>query len=146
VTLLSPIATPFHYATKRARGSPQETLLRIQRVENLADVDPIHWKPGGVDPVSVMSGNISKKHISLELVVHIKQKGVTGVETPLVWSFLGGLQWGDVKMRLVYCNTLQHTANMLQQHRNTTVVAYNDSKFKCFSMQTWAKQHSLAEK
>ena len=54
-------------------------------------------------------------HVSSDLMVQIKQKGVYGVETPLPRRFLGGLVvvW-PVKYAAMYLNE-GHTSQMLAQ-------------------------------
>jgi len=56
---------------------------------NPAGVEPVHWKPADINPGALKWVKI-KMHVSSELMVQIKQKGVHRIETPLPRSFLGG--------------------------------------------------------
>jgi len=52
-----------------------------------AGVNPIHNEPADIDPGSLKVVQISK-YVPSELIIHIKPKGVYGVETPPPKSFL----------------------------------------------------------
>jgi len=73
---------------------------------NRVGVESVHRKPADINPGSLKWLKI-KIHVSSELMVQIKQKGVYGVENPLSRSLLVGLESLDLETTLI--NTQTHT-------------------------------------